>query len=44
VGATKRLSAVKWGVSRKIFIAWLLTIPVSASIGAGMYYLLNLIL
>ena len=41
VGATKRLSAVKWGVTTKIFWAWILTIPVSAIIGAGMYLLFN---
>jgi PiT family inorganic phosphate transporter len=39
VGATKRLSAVKWGVTTKIFWAWALTIPVSAIIGFAMYYL-----
>jgi inorganic phosphate transporter, PiT family len=44
VGATKRLSAVKWGVTNKIFWAWILTIPVSACIGAGMYFLLNIIM
>jgi len=41
VGATKRASAVKWGVTRKIFWAWILTIPVSALIGALMYLLFN---
>ena len=41
VGATKRLSAVKWGVTTKIFLAWILTIPVSAIIGAGMYLLFD---
>ena len=40
VGATKRASAVKWGVTRKIFWAWILTIPVSALIGAGIYHLI----
>jgi inorganic phosphate transporter, PiT family len=39
VGATKRLSAVKWGMTNKIFWAWILTIPVSAFIGASLYYL-----
>ena len=39
VGATKRLSAVKWGVTRKIFLAWLLTIPVSALFGAAIFYI-----
>ena len=38
VGATKRASAVKWGVTTKIFWAWILTIPVSACIGAIMYF------
>ncbi|MFZ0282177.1 MAG: inorganic phosphate transporter [Bacteroidales bacterium] len=40
VGATKGASSVKWGVTTKIFWAWILTIPVSALIGAGLYYLL----
>lgn len=41
VGATKRLSAVKWGVTTKIFWAWLLTIPVSAVIGGLIFILIN---
>jgi inorganic phosphate transporter, PiT family len=44
VGATKRMSAVKWGVTTKIFWAWLLTIPVSSLIGASIYYLLSAIM
>jgi PiT family inorganic phosphate transporter len=44
VGATKRASAVKWGVTTKIFWAWILTIPVSALIGAAIYYILIAIL
>lgn len=43
VGATKRMSAVKWGVTTKIFWAWILTIPVSALIGAALYYLFHTI-
>ena len=43
VGATKRISAVKWGVTTKIFWAWILTIPVSALIGAIMYLLFQAI-
>jgi PiT family inorganic phosphate transporter len=43
VGATKRMSAVKWGVTTKIFWAWILTIPVSALIGATMYFLFQTI-
>jgi len=42
VGATKRLSAVKWGVTKKIFWAWILTIPVSAAISAVMFYFFSL--
>lgn len=38
VGAHKGVSAVKWGVTRKIFWAWILTIPVSAIIGSLMFY------
>ena len=44
VGARKGISSVKWGVTTKIFWAWILTIPVSAIIGGLMYYILNLIL
>lgn len=43
VGATKRLSAVKWGVTTKIFWAWILTIPVSTLIGAGVYCFIHLV-
>jgi len=43
VGATKRMSAVKWGVTTKIFWAWILTIPVSSLIGAIMYLLFQAI-
>jgi len=34
VGATRRLSAVRWGVARNIIIAWVLTIPFAASVAA----------
>jgi inorganic phosphate transporter, PiT family len=37
VGATRRLSAVRWGVAGQIIWAWILTIPASASIGALTY-------
>lgn len=39
VGATKRLSAVRWGVTRNLLFAWVVTIPVSALV-AGLVYLL----
>ena len=38
VGATRRLSAVRWGVARQIVWAWVLTIPGSAIIGAACYW------
>ena len=44
VGATKRLSAVRWGVSKQLLVAWLLTIPVSALLAAGVFYVVSLIL
>jgi inorganic phosphate transporter, PiT family len=37
VGATRRWSAVRWGVAGQIVWAWLLTIPAAAAIGAGTY-------
>ena len=40
VGATRRLSAVRWGVTRRIVVAWVLTIPGAALIGAGIYHFL----
>jgi PiT family inorganic phosphate transporter len=44
VGATRRLSAVRWGVARQIVWAWTLTIPASATIGALSYFLTSLTL
>ncbi len=41
VGATRRLSAVRWGVARQIVWAWILTIPASAAIGAISFYILH---
>lgn len=38
VGAVKRLSAVRWGVTRQLLVAWILTIPVSALIAAIVYF------
>jgi PiT family inorganic phosphate transporter len=37
VGASHRLTAVRWGVTRRIVWAWMLTIPGAAMIGAGLY-------
>jgi PiT family inorganic phosphate transporter len=43
VGSTRRLSAVRWGVAGQIVWAWVLTIPASAVIAAGIYTMLSLI-
>ncbi len=42
VGATKRLSAVRWGVTLNLIWAWILTIPVSALLAAGLYWFFHL--
>ena len=44
VGASHRVSAVRWGVTAKILWAWVLTIPISFMIGAGMYWTLSKVL
>lgn len=41
VGATKRLSAVRWGVTKNLFIAWVITIPISALFAAITYYIVQ---
>jgi PiT family inorganic phosphate transporter len=43
VGAARRFSAVRWGVSRQIVLTWLLTFPACAAIGAVMALLFKLI-
>jgi PiT family inorganic phosphate transporter len=43
VGATRRLSAVRWGIAGQIVWAWVLTIPASAAIGATTYFLIRLV-
>jgi PiT family inorganic phosphate transporter len=42
VGATKRLSAVRWGITINLIWAWVLTIPVSALLAAGIYWFFHL--
>jgi PiT family inorganic phosphate transporter len=44
VGASKRVSAVRWGVAGNILIAWVLTIPVSVLIAAVLFGILHLAL
>ncbi|MBI4653660.1 MAG: inorganic phosphate transporter [Nitrospirae bacterium] len=43
VGATKRLSAVRWGIAGKIVLAWVFTLPVCALLAWGIYKALLLI-
>jgi PiT family inorganic phosphate transporter len=43
VGTTHRVSAVRWGVTRRIVLAWLLTIPGAGVIGVGVFHLLRMI-
>ena len=42
VGATKRLSAVRWGVTFSLVWAWVLTIPISGLLAAGIYKIASL--
>ena len=42
VGATRRLSAVRWGVATRIVWAWILTVPISALIAAAAYLVIRL--
>jgi PiT family inorganic phosphate transporter len=41
VGAAERMNKVRWGVGKDIAIAWLLTIPATALVAAGLYWLLS---
>jgi len=41
VGATNRLSAVRWGIARRIVWAWVLTIPASALVAAVVFALVR---
>jgi PiT family inorganic phosphate transporter len=42
VGSTKRMSAVRWGVTYRLVWAWVLTIPFSAILAALTYYIVRL--
>ena len=44
VGAVKRLSAVRWGVTKSLLVAWILTIPVSAALAALIYFVFGTML
>jgi len=42
VGASRRASAVRWGIARRIVFAWIVTIPAAAALSAGFYLLTTL--
>lgn len=44
VGTTGKISGIKWGVAGRIIWAWVLTIPASAAISAGCFYLIKMML
>jgi PiT family inorganic phosphate transporter len=41
VGAAERVNKVRWGVAGEIASAWLLTIPATALVSAGIYWLIT---
>jgi PiT family inorganic phosphate transporter len=43
VGAADRMNKVRWGVAKEILVAWLLTIPLTALAGAGLYHVVRLV-
>jgi phosphate/sulfate permease len=43
VGATRRLSAVRWGVAGNIVVAWIVTLPAAGAVAAVAYYVSNLV-
>jgi inorganic phosphate transporter, PiT family len=44
VGGAQRMNKVRWGVARDLATAWLLTIPASGLVAAGLYWLLSLVI
>jgi PiT family inorganic phosphate transporter len=43
VGATRRLSAVRWGVAGNIVVAWVVTLPAAGAVAALAYFLTHLV-
>jgi PiT family inorganic phosphate transporter len=41
VGSVQRLSAVRWGIARRVVWAWVLTIPASGVVGAVCFYVID---
>jgi inorganic phosphate transporter, PiT family len=44
VGSAHRLKGVKWGTAQRMLITWIITLPISASLAAIFFYILNLFL
>ena len=42
VGSTHRISAVRWGVARRIVWAWIITIPAGAIVAAITYWIIRI--
>ena len=42
VGAARRASSVRWGIAGNLMVAWVLTVPASALVGAAFYMLTRL--
>jgi PiT family inorganic phosphate transporter len=43
VGATRRLSAVRWGVASNIVLAWIVTLPAAGAVAALAYFLTDVV-
>jgi PiT family inorganic phosphate transporter len=43
VGMTKRIKAVKWGMTRKIVLAWILSMPLSAALSFVIFHIIKLL-
>ncbi|MCY8230598.1 inorganic phosphate transporter [Priestia filamentosa] len=44
VGSAHRVKGVKWGTAQRMIITWIITLPISAALGAIMYFILDLFL
>jgi PiT family inorganic phosphate transporter len=44
VGSTRRISAVRWGVTGRIVSAWILTIPAAGAVAALIYFILRAVI
>ena len=44
VGATRRLSAVRWGLARRIMWTWIITIPAASGMAAMLYFIFSLVM